>query len=326
VKRPLGSSQSLWYLILAASVVVFGIGAYRFLNRPPAESTPYGERVQRLSLEDSAGRSVVSEPGGWRAFLIANPTDDISVIRALRTAVEDRGRDGQPVHATVFAREDAAHAKSVPESLAPLTVVPFSRNAEVLSRDLRVQTTDRQLFLVDPKGQVAFHGTHPRYSDVRLLFDRYIPLRRPQGEHPPLRIGDTMADIPLTTLKPAGSAGRPERLWIVFTSRCTACALNTHADVVGSVQKSVARFAEGRESGAALVFAPSFDNTQVREKMDSLNMTLPVYVAASDIPTIERAAETAEADVVVIERDAANRVTRLEPLSVFVQELREKSE
>lgn len=324
MKRFLQKGESLTYLLLTTALVVCAVGAYRFFHFSRPDVTAYGESVERVTIHDSGGSRIQSEPGQWRAFLIASPTDDIAVVRALRAAVEDRGRDGQPIQATVFARERNGTQPVAMQSLAPLRVVPFSANEGVLAKDLFVRTKDRQLILVDPKGQVAFHGTHPRYTDIGLLFDRYIPLRQIPADRQPLRVGDQLADIPLTKLSAqADAAGRPQRLWVVFTSRCTSCALNTHSGVVASLQKAVSRFAEQRGSGAALVFAPSFDDQQVRQKMQTLGMTLPVYMATSDIPAIEGAAETADADVLVIERDAANRVTRVEPLTAFLQELTE---
>lgn len=325
MKRFLQKGESLTYLLLAASLVACAVGAYRFFYLSRPDRTAYGESVERVTIHDSGGSRITSRPGTWRAFLVASPTDDIAVVRALRAAVADRARDGQPIEATVFARERSGSSTPVAmQSLAPLKIVPFSANEGVLSRDLHVTTKDRQLILVDPQGQVAFHGTHPRYTDVRLLFDRFLPLRQRPAGHQPLRIGDQLADIPLTRLsEQADAAGQAQRLWVVFTSRCTSCALSTHSGVVASLQKSVARFAEKRGSGAALVFAPSFDDQQVRQKMQTLGVTLPVYMATTDIPAIEGAAEIADADVLVIERDAANRITRVEPLTAFLQELTE---
>ncbi len=325
MKRTLGSGQTLNYLLLAVSVVVFAVGGYRFLNKPGPESTAYAQSVDQVTFKDTQGRPVVSEPGTWRAFLVASPTEDVALIRALRTAVENRGRDGQSVRATLLARETEDGRMPAPlQSIAPLAVVPLARNMNVLSRGLRLHSTDRQLLLVDPAGQVAFHGRHPQYSDVGLVFDRFLPLRHAPAEHAPLRVGDTLADVPLTSLAgQSAPSGDPHRLWIVFTSRCTACALNTHADVVGSVQGAVTRFASARKSEAALVFASSFDDVKVRKKMESLGMTLPVYMASSEFPAVEEAAEMAAADVLVIERDAAGRVTRLQSLPRFLQEITE---
>ena len=323
MKRLLQKGESLTFLLMAAALVAFTVGAYRFFYLSGPESTAYGESVERVTIHDGGGSRIPSEPGKWRAFLIASPTDDIAVVRALRAAVADRDRDGQPIQATVFARERNGAQPVAMQSLAPLRVVPFSANEGVLAKDLFVRTKDRQLILIDPKGQVAFHGTHPRYTDIRLLFDRYIPLRQTPADHQPLRVGDELADIPLTKLTAQADAAGQPRLWVVFTSRCTSCALNTHSGVVASLQKAVARFGEKRGSGAALVFAPSFDDQQVRQKMQTLGMTLPVYMATSDIPAIEGAAEIADADVLVIERDAANRITRVEPLTAFLQELTE---
>lgn len=325
MKRLLQKGDSLTFLLLAAALVACTVGAYRYFHLTRPDVTAYGESVERVTIHDSGGSRITSEPGTWRAFLIASPTDDIAVIRALRAAVADRDRDGQPIEATVFARERRGTEMPVAlQSLAPLRIVPFTSNEGVLAKDLFVRTEDRQLILVDPKGQVAFHGTHPRYTDIRLLFDRYVPLRQVRPDRQPLRVGDRLAEIPLAKLSAqADAAGQPQRLWVVFTSRCTSCALNTHSGVVASLQKAVARFAEQRGSGAALVFAPSFDDQQVRQKMQTLGMTLPVYMATSDIPAIEGAAETADTDVLIIERDSANRVTRVEPLTAFLQELTE---
>ena len=110
-------------------------------------------------------------------------------------------------------------------------------------------------------------------------------------------------------------------LLVVFTGRCTTCALETHLATAKALERAIQRRAKEQGSTPTLLFTTFFNPHNIRARVTALGFTTTAYQALTDLRAIDALAERDAVDVFVIETDAAGRVAALSPINNFVQAL-----
>jgi hypothetical protein len=219
---------------------------------------------------------------------------------------------------TPVLREYVSHSQPT------MAIVPVESNREAMSSALNTVDDNRQLLLVNPSGEVVFRGLTPRFTDVKLLLDRFVPSPIVHAPPLPLAVGDEL--LPPSSKVMNILTDRPEKptspvLWIVFTGRCTTCALNTYLKMAHSVESAVLRRAAASRLKSAIVFTAYFSPPRVREQLKTLDFKLPAYQVTSDLPRVDQLALRDSVDVLVIQTDSGGRVMTIASLDTFIREL-----
>lgn len=309
--------RATWLTVAAAaiSVAVFAFGIYRFV----------GSRRALTHLHDTSGSEVNLVRGRWYALFVGSVEDDAPIIHALQQETAHRGPSGPPVTGIVLATDlTPVIQQYVNHSQPTMAVVPVESNQAAMGAALNTTDDHRQLLLVNPSGEVVFRGLTPRVTDVKLLLDRFVPLPIAQKPPPPLAVGDEL--LPPSSKVMNIRTDRPEQpsspmLWIVFTGRCTTCALNTYLKMTHSVESALIRRAEASRVKAAVVFTSYFSPPRVREQLETLDFKMPAYQVTSDMPGVDQLALRDSADVLVIQTDSGGRVITIASLDTFIREL-----
>lgn len=310
-----GRATWLSVAVAAISVAVLAFGIYRFVT---------GRRAL-TRLHDTSGREVSLVHGRWYALFVGSVEDDAPVVHALQQETARRGPGGPQITGIVLATDLTPVLRAyVSHSQPTMAIVPVESNHAAMSSTLNTIDDHRQLLLVNPSGEVVFRGLSPRFTDVKLLLDRFVPSPIVRETPPPLAVGGEL--LPASSKVINIRTDRPEEpaspvLWIVFTGRCTTCALNTYLKMTHSVESAVVRRAEASHLKSAMVFTSYFSPPRVREQLESLDFKLPAYQVTSDLPGIDQLAQRDSADVLVIQTDAAGRVVSIASLDAFVREL-----
>lgn len=301
--------------MLAASLMVLGFGLYRATVRSAAA---------KRTIVDLSGNIAGTSSGHWRAILVGSVDDDAALIHALDVGKDHRAHGvGPGLDVVVLAADDGrAISAYATRSGAKVTFASLAQNMPFARALLNVDTTRTQLFLFDPTGHLVFRGGKPRPADVSLLLQRYLPTAE-SGR--PIQVGDALAIEKVTDLKTLHAASAPQTpvLAIIFTGRCTACALENYLASTRAVEPALLRHSADRHLTAALVFTSFFNAAKVHTRLSQLGFTLPAYEAGTDLPGIDYVGEHESVDVLVVETDGHGRVVHVEPLNAFVQTLME---
>jgi hypothetical protein len=313
--RKLSKDTTITLAMLAVSVMVLGYGVYR--------STVRSALVKR-TIYDLSGEAVATTHGNWRAILIGSVDDDAALIHTLDVGKEHRQEMAGPrLDAVVLAADDGRAIRAyASRSGAKVTFASLAQNMPFARALLNLDTTRTQFFLFDPAGHLVFRGGKPRPSDVSLLLQRYLPTAE-VGR--PIQVGDALAIAKLTDLKTLQAAAVPQTpvLAIIFTGRCTACALESYLASTRAVEPALLRHSADRHLTPALVFTSFFNAAKVHTRLSQLGFTLPAYEAGTDLPGIDYLGEHQSVDVLVVETDDHGRVVHVQPLNAFVQALME---
>lgn len=301
--------------MLAVSVIVLGFGLYRATIR---------NAVAKQTIVDLSGKVAGTAPEHWRAILVGSVDDDAALIHALDVGKDHRAHGaGARLDVVVLAADDGrAISAYATRSGANVTFASLAQNMPFARALLNLDTTRTQLFLFDPAGHLVFRGGKPRPADVSLLLQRYLPTAE-YGR--PIQVGDALAIEKLTDLKTLQAAAVPQTpvLAIIFTGRCTACALENYLASTRAVEPALLRHSADRHLTPALVFTSFFNAAKVHTRLSQLGFTLPAYEAGTDLPGIDYVGEHQSVDVLVVETDTHGRVVHVEPLNTFVQTLME---
>jgi hypothetical protein len=317
----------LWTAGALISIAVFAFGIYRFIGgRAAAQASRSGDHVGDVLLRDTSGRAVALPGGHWYAVLVGSVEDDASLVHALQSETARRTPAGPPVTAIVLARDRKPDLEAYMTRTPPaVRVVPVDGHREVLASGLRLVDDRTQLLLVNPSRDVVFRGGAPKVTDVKLLFERFLPLPNDQAAPAaPLRVGDPLVSSAANVVNlRTERRDRPATplLCVLFTGRCTTCALQTHMKMTRSVESAIQRRATAAGATPALMFTSYFSPPRLREQLAALDFKLPAYQVTSELPRVEELAQRDGADVLVVETGADGRITRIVPLAAFVQEL-----
>jgi hypothetical protein len=278
----------------------------------------------KRTIFDLSGGAVASTPGAWRAILVGSIDDDAALVHALEVGADRRDHQHGPrIDAVVLASDvpQAIHAYAT-RTQPKITLASLAQNMPVAHAQLRLQDARSQVFLFDPRGQLVFHGSRPRPSDISLLLQRYVPTTE-TGR--PIQVGDALGVDRVIDLKTLRSAQAPRTpvLAIVFTGRCTACALESYLASTRAVEPALLRHSADRHLVPVLLFTSFFNADKLHARLTQLGFTMPAYEAASDLPGVDYVGEHNGVDVIVVETDERGRVVRLAPLNTFVQSLME---
>ena len=320
--------RALWAAGALISIAVFAFGIYRFIGRRASvRATSSGNQVGEILLRDTSGREVTLAGGHWYALLVGSVEDDASLVHALQSEAARRNPANPSVTAIVLARDSKPELQAYMSRTPPtaVQVVPVDGHREVLASGLRLADDRTQLLFVNPSREVVFRGAAPRVTDVKLLFERFLPL--PSGRSvsaAPLGVGDQLisSDADVVNLRTEQrDRPAPPLLGILFTGRCTACALHTHMKMTRSVENAIRRRAAAAGVTPVLLFTSYFSPPRLREQLTALEFTLPAYQVTSELPSVEEIAQRDDADVLVVETGANGRISRITPLAGFIQEL-----
>jgi hypothetical protein len=317
IRRWLSKETIATVAMLAISFAVLGYGVHRAAVR---------NSVVKHTIFDLSGDAVPDGRGKWRAILVGSLDNDSALIHALEVGTARRDQQASPrLDAIVLASDEPREIRAYATRMrAKTTLASFAQNMPVAHALLNLDTAQTQFFLFDPAGQLVFRGGRPRPSDIGLLLQRYLPTT---DTGRPIQVGDALSIerlIDLKTLRPT-SAPRSPVLAIVFTGRCTACALENYLTSTRAVESALLRHSAGRHLSPALVFTSFFNAAKVHTRLSQLGFTMPAYQAASDLPGVDYVGEHNSVDVLVVETDESGHVIRLAPLNSFVQNLMEAS-
>jgi hypothetical protein len=313
--RKLSKDTTITLAMLAVSVLALGYGLYRATVRSV---------LAKRTIVDLSGAPVVPSPRSWRAILVGSVDDDAALVHALDVGRASREhRSGSHLDVVVVGSEDRPAIQAyATRSGAKVTFASLAQNLPFARTLLSGDNFRTHLFLFDPKGQLVFRGGKPRPSDVSLLLQRYLPTAE-TGR--PIQVGDALAIAKLIDLKTLQAAAVPPTpvLAIIFTGRCTACALENYLASTRAVEPVLLRHSADRHLTPALVFTSFFNAAKVHTRLSQLGFTLPAYESGTDLPGIDYLGEHQSVDVLVVETDDHGRVVHLEPLNAFVQTLME---
>jgi hypothetical protein len=301
-------------LVLLVALAVFGFGLYQFL--------PLRHRSAYAVVRDISGRQLRVGSGRWQAIVVGSVENDAPLVHALELAEAARAHGDMRVGAVVFATDARPVLLEYVKRAQPLVpICSFQDNYYPTQAMLNLEDTRAQIFLFDPSSKLVFHGGKPRPSDVPLLLQRFLPL--PEAVHAPLKLGDA---LPLTSVLNVRTLQRenapvPPTLGIVFTGRCTECALETHLGTVKALEAAILRRAKDQNRTPALLFTSYFNPSKLRDRVSALGFTTGAYQILADVRSVDDLAERDAVDVLVIEMDKGGRITRLRPLNEFVQDL-----
>jgi hypothetical protein len=313
--RKLSKDATITLAMLAVSLMVLSIGLYRETVR---------KALVKRTIYDLSGKAIATAPGHWRAILVGSIDDDAALIHALQVGKDHRDHGAGPrLDTIVLAAEDGrAISAYATRSGAKVTMASLDQNMPFARALLNLETTRSQLFLFDANEHLVFRGGKPRPSDVSLLLQRYLPTTE-YGR--PIQVGDALAIeklIDLKTLRPVAVPQTPV-LAIVFTGRCTACALDNYLASTRAVEPALLRHSASRHLVPALVFTSFFNAEKVHTRLSELGFTMPAYEAGSDLPGIDYVGDHNSVDVLVVETDGQGRVVQVAPLNSFLQTLME---
>jgi len=303
--------------MLAISFVVLGYGVYRVTARNAA--------VKR-TIFDLSGDAVANGRGKWRAILVGSIDNDSALIHALEAGMARRDQQTSPrLDAVVLASDDGREIRAyAARTRAKITLASFAQNMPVAHSLLNLDKPQTQIFLFNPEGQLVFSGGRPRASDISLILQRYLPTA---DTGRPIQVGDALSIerlIDLKTLRPTSVPLTPI-LAIVFTGRCTACALENYLTSTRAVEPVLLRHSADHHLAPELLFTSFFNAAKLHARLSQLGFTIPAYQAASDLPGVDYIGEHNSVDVLVVEIDERGHVIRLSPLNSFVQNLMEAS-
>lgn len=317
IRRRLSKETTATIAMLAISSVVLGYGVYRVTARNAAV---------KHTIFDLSGDAVANGRGKWRAILVGSIDNDSALIHALEAGMARRDQQtSSHLEAIVLASDAPPEIRAYATRMrAKSTLASFAQNMPAAHALLNLDTPQTQIFLFNPDGQLVFRGGRPRSSDISLLLDRYLPTTDTGRA---IQVGDALSIdrlIDLKTLRPT-SVPRTPVLAIVFTGRCTACALENYLTSARAVEPALLRHSAGHHLAPSLLFTSFFNAAKLHTRLSQLGFTMPAYQAASDLPGVDYIGEHNGVDVLVVETDETGRVIRLAPLNSFVQNLMEAS-
>jgi hypothetical protein len=300
-------------------VAVFSFGVYRY-----AVGTAFQKR--EVLFHDISGHALTMVDGRWYALLVGSVEDDAPIVHALQAETRSRSAAAGPLTSIVLATDTPAVLREYMRRTQPaLPIVPVEGNRATMGSALKLEDDRRQILLVNPSREIVFRGSSPKATDVKLLFARFLPSStREAASVAPLGVGDEL----LSSASDVVNLGTERRerpatpvLYILFTGRCTTCALTTYMKMTRSVESEIRRHAAKASLTPALVFTSYFSPPRIREQLTALGFTLAAYRVTSEMPGVEELAQRDDADVLAIETDANGRVSRMVPLATFIQEL-----
>ncbi|HEV8433327.1 MAG TPA: hypothetical protein VGR95_07935 [Thermoanaerobaculia bacterium] len=263
----------------------------------------------------------------WQVIAVGSVEYDAALIHTISSEVAQRKKPQASLGAVVFATDTPQIIDEYVKRSAPrATILALRNNVETARRTLGVVDTQSQLYLLDPAGKVVFRGGKPRASDLKLLLQRYLPVAGAPQE--PLKVGDSFRLPGVTNVRTLTSIAPPASplLGIVFTGRCTACALETHMGTAKAVERAIEKRARQAGETPALLFTSYFNPNNLRSRVNDLGFHLDAYQVTADLPAIDDLVQRDGLDVVIVETNAAGQVSRLASLNDFLQNILEVKE
>ncbi len=304
MSRQLSRDAAVTGALLVGSVVVLGFGVARF-RTAHREEAPLARTAHQ-----------------WEVVAVGSVEYDAPLFRAVDIEAAERAKSKPPLRAVVFATDTPEVISDYVKRASPkASVLALQKNVETARRTLGVIDTGSQLALLDPSGKLLFSGDKPRAGDVKLLLQRYLPL--PPTVAAPLKVGDPFRLASVTNVRTLASIAPPASplLGIVFTGRCTACALETHMSTAKALEGAIEKRARAAGETPALLFTSYFNPNNIRSRVTDLGFHLDAYQVTSNLPAIDDLVQRDGLDVVIVETNAAGQVSSLASLNEFLRSM-----
>lgn len=332
--RDRSSGRWLWPALLAISMAIFGLGLWRAggslgWSFGRASRLTHGSVIEDFTVRDAERGDVTIRAGRWHFLMIGRPAEDAEVIRYLETLLDSGHFKPGAIDAVVFAKATStAIAAFKQENRSGLPMVSVHEYGAIIRSALRLEGHDRIYLLVDPSQRVVFLADFMKKGDLRQLLEKHLPVDTPLSPaRRPLAVGDEFPTIPFVSLEDGstGSTRGGSQVWIVFTAKCTSCALNTSLDLYGAVQSLVQ--ARSKKVGPpTILFSKHFDRDMVRAKVKALKIGTPARLATGELEGIEDPylqEPYGPEDVLVVAVDGKNKIVRIQSISRFIKQLTE---
>lgn len=111
-------------------------------------------------------------------------------------------------------------------------------------------------------------------------------------------------------------------MWIIFTSKCVSCALNSHLLTYSLIEDNLEKTSN---LPVGLIFSPYFYRKDIVTKVKELDIQSPIYLSIDELYKIEDVyykTPYTPYDVVVIKTDSNNSIVYLESFSTFINQIK----
>lgn len=311
-------------LLLACAMVLgyIGLRKHGFFGRP--DLLHYGGRLEACTIETDGEVALSLSPGSWYLFLIGTVEQDGKLIKRLQGLLETpRLRTGNLIPVVLMDGEEEVLSEYSQKNSISIDLLPLHQISPEALTNLGVYDHRRRYFLISPDLTIHFYSEFMKPRDLTLLLEKHFRTRTVDDQNLPLVPGDRFPDVHLI---PVGLHQRDldrssGNIWIIFTSTCISCALQTHLHELAERQGTLSTLADAIGRKCGVIFSPSFDLRDVFLRIEAEGLYLPTFVAMTELTGIEDSYSQQPLhgwDIVVIETDQAGEVQLLQPLNAFI--------
>lgn len=313
-------------------IALFGIIALMFVlwnACARSTSTDNEEKTGDIFLKLASDNGIKLEKGKWYIGVILDDlTGNYSFLKYIDYMALDRFKnyDIRPIIFAYTWKTSIQEFKANKDISAE--IFPVSPGDVSIRRLLRGSSQRRAVCFIDSSSEIVFEANFIQENDVRLLLEKHLSgeIVYDGKDASGLKIGDYFKPVRAVNIKTNDvtiiDSKLCPHLWIIFTSNCVSCALNSNLTTYSVLEGSLLRKL-GVPVG--LVFSPYFSMEEIEDKINQLKIGNDVFIAQEELKGIENIYYRifdGEKNVVTIITNSQNQLVYLESFAMFINHLR----
>lgn len=171
-------------------------------------------------------------------------------------------------------------------------VLSAQKNLNILRKNFKLGDYSRHILLIDPELKVKFSSNFVKEDDIRQILEKHLIGKITyinELQKKELKVGKLFPHIEVIDLNSKAKKiiskdfSQARYLWIIFTSSCISCILDNSLSMFSLMENDLRR----KFLNIGLIFSPYFNEEEIIHKVKKLNIQTPVFLAKSELYTIE---------------------------------------
>ncbi|MEW6457204.1 MAG: hypothetical protein AB1410_10895 [Acidobacteriota bacterium] len=326
------ASKKIFIFILLTMIIlilIYNLYKYEFLFH---HSLRYGDKIKKFEFKNPELGKVTLKEGQWNLIIVDRSLEeDYSLIRYINALFTKKFKD-LGLNIILFSKSERNIAETFRRKFNILfPILSIKDNSNILKELSKLRESQRWILIIDPNLKVEFISDFIKDEDIRQLLEKYILGKISYIDvikEEKLKVGDSFPPIEVINLESGEKKvitkdfTSSPHLWIIFTSNCISCALESHLLMWSLIEKNLEKKSN---LSMGLIFSPYFNKEEIIFRVKKLNIQTPIFLAESELYNIEDTyykRPYGQDDVIVIRTDLKNFITYSESLSTFLNHIK----